>query len=274
MTGSANAHPPPLDSSEAIIIVKAAPQLGGKHGETVCTAGITRDRRWLRLFPIAFRSLAEAQQFKRWNVVSFQSRQPRDDRRQESRRVEHQSLVITGELASNQRFELVEPMVKQSLNAEREAGRSLAFIRPAIRKFSIERRKELELRKDKERFATYAEQQDFFLKPLVPYEPCPYAFKYEYEIADGRRTGTCQDWETEATFFHWAKRYGEKAALEKMQAIWGDELPRKGLLFAMGTHSLYPDVWLINGLVQLPERGQLGLTFDAPAVVRPHPDTF
>jgi len=259
MPVSANAPQPQPRSSEAIIIVKAAPQLGGKHGETVCTAGITRSGSWLRLFPIAFRSLREAQQFKRWNIVSFRSAQPKDDRRQESRRVEHQSLVVTGDLPDNQRFGLINPMIKQSLNAEREAGRSLAFIRPAIRKFSIERRKEDEVRRDRERFAIYAEQSDFFLKPLVPYVPCPYVFKYEYDTIDGRRTGTCQDWETEATFFHWTKRYGEKTALEKMKAEWGEELPRKGLLFAMGTHSLYPDVWLINGLVQLPEQGQLGL---------------
>ena len=35
----------------------------------------------------------------------------------------------------------------------------------------------------------------------MPYAPCPYRFKYDYETKDGKRTGTCQDWETEATFF-------------------------------------------------------------------------
>jgi hypothetical protein len=37
------------------------------------------------------------------------------------------------------------------------------------------------------------------------------------------------------------------------------EMPSKGLLFAMGTHSRYPGTWLINGLVQIGEKGQMGL---------------
>ncbi len=41
------------DAEEAIIVVKAAPRLGTGHGETVCTAGITRDGCWVRLYPIA-----------------------------------------------------------------------------------------------------------------------------------------------------------------------------------------------------------------------------
>jgi hypothetical protein len=31
------------------------------------------------------------------------------------------------------------------------------------------------------------------------------------------------------------------------------------MLLAMGTHSLYPDTWLINGVIRLDEIGQLSL---------------
>lgn len=250
---------PDASTSEAIIIVKAAPQLGYKHGETVCTAGITRDGEWVRLFPIAFRTLEEKQQFKRWQIVQYAWKKPKDDQRLESRRVEHQSVRITGMLSEDQRFGLVSPMIRQSLTAEREAGRSFAFIRPAIRKFIIEKKPDAEYREEKERFELYAKQQDFFLRPAAPYKPCPFKFKYEYEIADGVRTGTCQDWETEATYFKWALQYGENDTLARMQKVWGNDMPKKGVLLAMGTHSLYPDTWLINGIVQLPERGQLAL---------------
>ena len=44
-----------------------------------------------------------------------------------------------------------------------------------------------------------------------------------------------------------------------MEERWGEELPAKGLLFAMDTHSQYPDTWLINGLIQMTEVGQLTL---------------
>jgi hypothetical protein len=35
-----------------------------------------------------------------------------------------------------------------------------------------------------------------------------------------------------------------------MNRVFGDEYPEKGMLLAMGTHSLYPDTWLINGVIR------------------------
>ncbi|MEO0850758.1 MAG: hypothetical protein AAFY04_05020, partial [Pseudomonadota bacterium] len=65
-----------------------------------------------------------------------------------------------------------------------------------------------------------------------------------------------QDWETEATFFKWRERYGEDKAVAEMQKVFGEEYPKKGVLFAMGTHSLYPDTWLMNGIVRMNELPQ------------------
>ena len=90
-------------------------------------------------------------------------------------------------------------------------------------------------------------------KELVPYEPAPYLFKYAYEISDGKREGTCQDWEIEATFLKWRRAYGEKKALEYMEDKFGVEYPDKGFVLAMGTHKAYGN-WLINGVVRL-DRG-------------------
>jgi hypothetical protein len=87
---------------------------------------------------------------------------------------------------------------------------------------------------------------------------CPYRFIYEYEIKGGKRHSTCQDWETEATFFHWRKQYGEAEALKRMHMRWSEELPAKGLLFGMGTHSLYPSTWLLNELIQVSKTDQPG----------------
>jgi hypothetical protein len=43
-------------SAEAVVIVKAAPQVGRRHGETVCCAGIDVYGNWLRLYPVSFRT--------------------------------------------------------------------------------------------------------------------------------------------------------------------------------------------------------------------------
>jgi hypothetical protein len=44
-----------------------------------------------------------------------------------------------------------------------------------------------------------------------------------------------------------------------MQTRFGEEYPRKGMLLAMGTHSQYPDTWLINGIIRLDQVQQFSL---------------
>ena len=44
-----------------------------------------------------------------------------------------------------------------------------------------------------------------------------------------------------------------------MRRVFGEEYPARGMLLAMGTQSLYPDTWLINGVVRLDEVEQLSL---------------
>ena len=40
--------------------------------------------------------------------------------------------------------------------------------------------------------------------------------------------------------YNWSRHYGEQAALENMQRVFGEDYPKKGMVLAMGTHSQYP----------------------------------
>lgn len=93
-------------------------------------------------------------------------------------------------------------------------------------------------------------------KGLKPRRHRTDTFKYSYRTDDGVREGRCQDWETTSTFFNWARIYGEDKAIRMMEHTFGEVLPERGLYFAMGTHSRWPDKWLINGLIQLKQDGQ------------------
>jgi hypothetical protein len=237
--------------TEAVVVIKAAPQVGQKHGETVCCAGIDLYGRWLRLYPVSFRDLQASQKFARWDKIRFGWRKPNDDQRIESRRVDQQSIEIVGELKLSERQRFLEKSIVTGLNAERETGKSLALLRARIYAFSFERKSQSEIDLENQKFDNIRRQADLFSKQSTPYRPCPYKFKYRYSTDDGDRVGTCQDWEIEATFFKWSELYGEEKALFEMQKRFGEEYPQKGMLFAMGTHSLYPDTWLINGIVRL-----------------------
>ncbi len=246
--------------AEAIILVKATPQVGHKHGETVCCAGVTLGGEWLRLYPVTFRRLDDAKKFGRWDRIRFHGRKPKDDPRPESRRVDQQSIEIVGKLSKHERTVLLSNLEVTGLNAVSAQGKSFALLRPRNPRLIIDRKSPEEFMQEKNEYEWICKQQDmFYQKDLIPLEPCPFQFKYHYQTDDGDREGTCQDWETDATFFKWSKHYGEAEALKNMQRVFGEEYPEKGMMFAMGTHSRYPDRWLINGIIRVDEITQMPL---------------
>jgi hypothetical protein len=238
-------------SAEAIVIVKAAPQVGRRHGETVCCAGIDVYGNWLRLYPVSFRTLEQSKKFGRWDRIKFKWRLPNDDKRLESRRVDQQSIEIVGDLKQSERDKFLAKSIVTSLTRERETGKSFALLKPEIIAFKIEKKNAAEIKDEREMFDAIRAQADLFAQQVTNnYNPCPYNFKYKYRTDDGEREGTCQDWEIEATYHKWSNLYGEQKALEEMDRVFGKEYPAKGMLLAMGTHSLHQDTWLINGVVR------------------------
>jgi hypothetical protein len=247
-------------TSEATILVKASPQVGKRHGETVCCAGVNDKGEWVRLYPVSFRTLDQARQFRRWDRIRFRWKKPQDDPRPESLRVDHQSIEVIGELKQKDRLNFLSRLEVPSISKVKAEGKTLALLRPRNLKFFIEKKLPETLKEEKQKFQALAAQSDLFnSSPLIPFDPCPYNFKYSYTTDDGDREGTCQDWETDATFYNWNRHYDEQKALEYMQRIFGEEYPKKGMVLAMGTHSLYPDTWLINGIIRLDEIKQMSL---------------
>jgi hypothetical protein len=247
--------------AEAIILVKASPQVGQKHGETVCCAGVTPEGEWLRLYPVTFRRLEDANKFKRWDRIRFRWRKPKDDARPESLRIDQESIDIIGELPQKEKQSLLARLEVTGLNAVAAQGKSLALLRPQPQPvFIVDAKTAEEIDEEKKNYESVCKQEDmFYPNTLKPLKPCPFRFKYRYKTDDGDREGTCQDWETNATFFNWRNHYGEEKALQDMKRVFGEEYPGKGMVFAMGTHSRYPDVWLINGIIRMDEVSQLSL---------------
>ena len=246
--------------TDAVVLIKAAPQVGKKHGETVCCAAVDRHGRWLRLYPVRFRQLEQAKRFGRWDIVRFHWRTPKDDPRPESRRIEEDSIEVLGKLKQRERQRFLAPLIRTSLRREREIGRTLALLQVDIIEFLWEPKREGEISQERSEFEAITRQPDLFnTRALIPYQPSPYIFRYRYRCDDGERQGTCQDWEIDTTFFRWRHAYGEAAALQQMKRAFGEEYPRKGMLLAMGTHSLYPDTWLINGVIRVDPVKQMPL---------------
>lgn len=242
---------------DVVVLIKAAPEIGKKHGETVCVAGIDLDGRWHRLYPVAFRDLHASQKFARWDIIRVRWRRPSDDDRIESKRIDPVSLSVVGNVRDRERPGLVQRALTDSLEAELAAGRSLALIRPSNVEFRTPRLTAAELEKSQRRREEILGQGDMFARSMIPETAPPVSFKFTFDHEGKRRTHTCIDWETERTFFKWREMYGEDQALLHMRRKWGEEMPAKGLVFAMGTHRVKMfKKWLLSGLLQVPEPTQ------------------
>lgn len=243
-------------SDETYIIVKAAPRRSQKYGETVCIAGLNADGTWVRLYPVSFVYLNEPQKFSRWDKVAYRWSQPKD-LRTESRRVDPDSIQIIGKLPKSEITTFLNRSIVTSLVREHELGRSLALIRPEILDFWNEPKSlEVIARQEKMQEQLRNQLDMFAAKDAIPTRACPYEFKYRYRDDDGIHIGTCQDWETETTFFRRRSETDEATALEWMSQKFGIEFPAKGMALAMGTHRRWQDQWLINGVIRLDEQPQ------------------
>lgn len=248
--------------AEAVILVKALPQVGEKHGETVCVAAIDAYRNWLRLYPIAFRQLEDGKKFTRWDRVRFKWRLPdvHRDNRIESRNIDQQSIEVIGSLRRESRASFLAPMVVRSTKKERSEGRSLALIQPEEPQFFMRQRSTEVMQKRQYEYTKLLQSPDLFAaKELIPLRPAPYEFGYRYRDDDGAHECLCHDWEIEQTYLNWSRKYGEQDALDKLYEQFGKRFPGDGMMFAMGTHSRYPDVWMIIGVIKLalPTQGSL-----------------
>jgi hypothetical protein len=250
---------PPNGHEKVLVLVKALPHTGKKHGETVCCAGVTADGQWRRQYPVPFRRLKE--QFGRWDWIEYDWIKPGgEDRRVESRRVQEDTIRPFGKMPERERAGFLDRIIVPSTEVAASRGQSLALIRPTKSRFWWKQKTSKEIEQEKRAYEQAASQLSFLDTELAALTPCSYAFKFDYETEDGKvHKATCDDWETAATFYRFEKSLGAQGALEEMGRIFNERYPAKGMAFAMGTHSRYPDVWLLVGVLRLDRVAQTAL---------------
>lgn len=78
-----------------LVTVKTYLTISSKYNETVCTAGITKDGLFKRIYPICYRSLPIEQRFKKYQWISCKAiRDFRDPRKESYKLVSDIGLLI------------------------------------------------------------------------------------------------------------------------------------------------------------------------------------
>lgn len=246
------------EEDECFILVKAQPHRSSKYFETVCCAGIGRDGKWRRQYPVPFRILSDSQKFSRWNWIQYSYVDSKEDRRTESQKVVPESLNVTGTIKKSERARILNPLIRPSFNEANARNESLTLLRPTSIKLTWEKKSEAELDSERQKHAALANQLSMFDSTAEPLEPCPMQFFVEWKDYSGdKRKHECDDWETSTAFKRFERQYGETEALEILRKKYEEEYFEAGLALAFSTHSRRnvtygaTNQWLLVGLVRL-----------------------
>ncbi|MCU0317235.1 MAG: hypothetical protein MUC92_11650 [Fimbriimonadaceae bacterium] len=269
-----------MATERVLITVKTYPTLSRKYGETVCTAGIREDGTWVRMYPVPFRRLEEAQQYSKYDWVECDLvRNISDPRPETFRPTDAAQLVPVGRIGTDhqwrERRNLVLKTAKvygrlDDLIAEAKSNTtSLAVFKPSrVLDFSWEHEeREWDAKKLEEMRALYS-QLDLFEDnewrntfQVIP--KLPFSFSYKFEDSTGRQSELqLLDWEAGALFWNCLRSANgdEQAALKKVRQKYFDEFLTKDLHFYLGTtqqfHFVAPNPWVIIGVLPIPHETQ------------------
>jgi hypothetical protein len=243
-------------SSRVIILVKALPQPSKQYGETVCCAGLTQEGEWKRLYPVRFRHLQGEQSFARWDWVSFSYRRPTRDSRKESCHVFEDSITVGAPFPENERSRFLNRFVLGSAKHAAVRGLSLALVRPRNSRFTARRKSVTDTEEEREAYRMAAQQGSFFDQKLADLEPSPYEFRFSFEDDGGSQSYQNGDWEAHAMFFRERLRTSEAQALAWMDAVFNEDYPKRGMVFAIGNMAKRPQTWQLLGVIRSDETRQ------------------
>lgn len=276
-----------MKQERLLILVKTYPTLSTKYGETVCTAAMRDDGSWVRLYPVPFRRLGEAEQYRKYDWLECRIVRNTQDRRPESYRpVDESELQAVAHIGTqdqwHERRQLVLGKAKVSdkldelILGAKQNEISLAVFKPAkVIDFIVEKEESRDWDPKKlSAMRAHIDQLSLFddnewRKTFRVIPKLPYKFSYRFDDATGQRSQLqILDWEIGALFWNclWRdQRQNEQAALEKVRAKYFDEFVGKDLHFFLGTtlqfHSISPNPWLIIGVFPAPYQSQLSLLF-------------
>jgi hypothetical protein len=261
---------------KVLITVKTYPIPSAKYDELSCTAGVTEDGEFIRLYPINYRDLPWNQQFKKyqWIEVMAEKHTGRDFRKESWRPNSATVRLLGGQIGTGRGGDWSErgKYVLKNLAASMEELRdrqesdatSLGIFRPREVMDLVVTPDAAEW---KASFLDELRQARLWENRRQSREPprkVPWRFQYRFRCDDERCTGrhsmTIEDWEVGALYWRLVDQgaTAEEAA-DRVKYKFLDEIcaPEKETYFYVGTVLRYPKSWVVIGTFY-PRRGKSG----------------
>jgi hypothetical protein len=254
------------EKKTVLVTVKAYPEKSKKHGTVVCTAGITSQGDWIRLYPMPYSSFLGDTKIQRYDLIEVECEQVKDEKlgRKESHRVREGTVRIINRSLSKGKVQGRAPW------AERNA-KILPYLAPSLEYLEekyLEDKTSLGIIKPMEvlefftrealqqppEIKAYQRSLDNQIIPII--DVIPHIFAYKFRCFGCKNPKyhdiMCEDWELFESYRSWWKRYPKVDLLwEKLHEKFFDFIIKQDIHFYMGLHSLMP-TWLIIGLYYPP----------------------
>jgi len=248
----------PPRRATVLVTVKASPEIGRAHGETVCVAGIRLDGdqiSWIRLFPVQWQWFWHKTHPK-YQIVELDITHHRNDQRPESHRPDLDSVSVVRQVpAGSQRAEILNRLPQPTMcGLLRESGwkrTSLALVVPTD--VSDLTREDNSGSKGHDAKISRAAQGSLFAQGAPALEICPFTFRFRYRCEDPACGGHHQsivDWEISEAWRTWRISYPTDF-LQRIREKWMSLVqPSRLPAFFVGNQHQAPQGFLILGVAR------------------------
>jgi hypothetical protein len=249
------------------IVTKAYPEYSKRHGSVACTAGITEDGDWIRLYPIDMRHFSGIDKISKFDVIEVECTSDPDKlSRKESHKVRPDSIKIVDKSLTQpkadwkKRNKIILPMLSKSIEHLQESYEkdktSFGLIKP---------RELLDFIKTEDLQIYEQDSWSFTINldgaKIPNVSKIQHIFKYQFKCSgcsnDSEHMMQCEDWELFESYRSWGARYQDTqilwTKLRDKYLTW--MLEKRDLHFIMGMYSQYP-TWFIVGLYYPPKNNQ------------------
>jgi hypothetical protein len=265
--------------TKVLIAVKTYPTLSAKYDELVCTAGFREDGTWIRVYPVPFRKLEYASQYKKYDWIELELVKNTSDFRPESFRPKSidTEIKVVGHVSPDnnwrERKEIVLNNVYTNLEKLKKEAKdkkiktSLAVFKPTkVLNFTC---KSVSREWSKEKLL-HLQQGNLFEKKGNSFEvvrKIPYKFSYTIvDDAGTQSTMMIEDWEIGALYWRQLAKHEDneaKACADVEKKYFADFAKTKDLYLLLGTtkvnHFVAPNPFIIIGTFHPPVVRQTSL---------------
>jgi hypothetical protein len=260
---------PDWDTKRVLITVRTYPVPAQKNIEVSCTAGVTSDGKWIRLFPVPYRYLDYDKRFAKYQWIDVSVTKAPQDHRPESYKLNVDTIKIGEQVSTanawRQRKDILGPLMRQSMceiRRERDTNGfpTLGLFRPA----KIER---LLIEPDNaewtpQQLTNLDQTMLFHSGPAEKLEKIPHKFRYQFRCNDSDCDGhtmMCTDWEMLESYRQWRDTYEEEWETAFRQKYEDEMIHKRDTHFYVGTVHRYPTEWIIVGLFYPPRLAMVDL---------------